>query len=92
MINTVPLVVGTGAQPGGINIYLGMTSDDLLLDQHSWQAEMGVPGCRDATGSSGQTAQRSANIPFYEREGVAYGWKLRVSCGLVSHFNSRARG
>jgi hypothetical protein len=41
-----------------------MTSDSLLLDQHSWQVEMGAPGRRDATGSSGQTALILADVPL----------------------------
>ncbi len=53
--------------------YLGLTSDGLLLDQHSWQVGIGAPGRRDATGSIGQTAPISADVPFHEWEGVADG-------------------
>jgi hypothetical protein len=55
-------------------------SDGLLLDQHGWQVEMGAPGCRDATGLSGQMATISADVLFCEREEVAGGWKLWVMC------------
>jgi hypothetical protein len=72
---------GTGAQPRHIMAYLGLTNDGLLLDQYSWQVEMGVPGRRDATGLSGQTVPISVDMPFHEREGVASGPKLRISCG-----------
>ena len=72
-INASPVVVGRGAWPGRIIIYLGLTSDGLLQDQHSWQAEMGAPGRRDATELSGQMALISADISFYEREGVTDG-------------------
>jgi hypothetical protein len=75
-INATPVVVGTGAWPGRITVYLGLTSDGLLLDQHSWQVEMGMPGCRDAIGLSRQMAQTSADVPFHEREEVAVGWKM----------------
>jgi hypothetical protein len=84
-IDAAPFVVETGAQPGRIMIYLGLTSDGLLLDQHSWQAKMGAPGCRDATGLSGQMAPISVDIPFYEQEGVTGGWKLWVK--LWAHSN-----
>jgi hypothetical protein len=62
-INAAPVVVGTGAQPGHLGCY-GLTSDGLLLDQYGWQVEMGAPGCRDATGLSGQTALISTDVPF----------------------------
>jgi hypothetical protein len=55
-------------------------NDGLLLDQHSWQVELGAPGCRDPTGSSRQMAPISADVPFHEREGVAGGRKLQVMC------------
>ncbi len=71
--NAKPVVVGTGAWPGRIIISLGLTSNGLRLDQHSWQAEMGAPGRRDATELSGQMALISADISFYEREGVTDG-------------------
>jgi hypothetical protein len=49
---------------------------------------MGVPGHRDATGLSRQTAPSSADVSSHEREGVAGGWKLRVRCAPVSFFNT----
>jgi hypothetical protein len=60
----MPVVVGTGAWLGCVRTYLGLTSDGLLLDQHSWQVVMGVLGHRDATGSSRQTSPISADIPW----------------------------
>jgi hypothetical protein len=54
----------------------GLTSDGLLLDQHSWQVVMGAPGPRDATGSSRQMVPISTDVPFHEQEGVAGGWKF----------------
>jgi hypothetical protein len=89
-INAVPVVVGTGAQPGPVG-YFGLTSDGLLLDQHGWQVEVGAPGHRDATGSSRQMALIYADVPFHEREGVAGGWKLRISCGFLATFNPSIR-
>ena len=79
--SSVVVGIGIGAWPGHIIIYLGLTSDGLLQDQHSWQAEMGASGHRDATGSSRQTATISADIPFSERDGMSGVRKMRVSCG-----------
>jgi hypothetical protein len=42
-INAAPVLVGTGALPGRLGCY-GLMSDDLLLDQHGLQVEMGAPG------------------------------------------------
>ena len=85
--NASPVVVGRGAWPGRIKIYLGLTSDGLLQDQHSWQAEMGATSRRDATGLSRQTATISADTPFSEREGMPGGRKMRVSCGPYQPLN-----
>ena len=77
-IDAAPFVVETGAQPGRIMIYLGLTSDGLLLDQHSWQAKMGAPGCRDATESSGQTAPRNP-LRYLIQSGTE--WLVGGRCG-----------
>ena len=61
----------------------------LQLNQHSWQAEVSALDASDTIGSSRET--EGAEIRWHdltrEQEGVAGGWKLRVSCGLVAAFN-----
>jgi len=50
----------------------------LQMNQHSWQAEVGVLDASDAIGSSGQTAPKPAGMTLSES---GKEWLVGGSCG-----------
>ena len=66
-INATPVVAGTGARPGRVIVHLGMTSGDGPATVSTQLAGRGGSAQRsDATGSSGQTVPKLADMTLSE--------------------------